>query len=204
MSIFEATLNDKEYPRILIDRLQTEAPAFVSYKGNTWIIDHLAGSWAVLGSLGFEDQQKMLMYRQFIEFLAKNQILVVSGFHSPIEKNALQIIANCSGRAIQIQARSLYKMRMLKYLKGIYEKGNMLLISCTSPSAHRPSLELTRKRNIIACALAENVLVLSQNPKSKTIQLAKQLIEAGRNVYTIGSNTTELFVNLDKSNLYSV
>lgn len=191
MPISEITFKDPEYPRLLSNRLQIEAPPFISYLGNINLLNY-SNAWAIIGSIDYPEEYKTI-YLEFIEFLASNQIVVISGFHSPIEKIGLTVLSEKGGLVIHVLARSLYKYRIPKISRKLNQENKYLWLSTTMPSVHRTSIKLTNRRNVIACSLSENVLVLSQNPKSKTMNLAKQMKELGCNVFQLSQNKCHLF-----------
>ncbi len=192
MSIQEITINDPEYPFVLHNRLQTETPPFLSFLGNVNLLNHLGNAWSIIGSTDYPEEL-IPKYIEFIEFLASNNIVVVSGFHSPIEKLGLSTLIAKGGQVIHVLARSLYKYRIPKQMKKPNQENKILWISSTMPSVHRTCLKLTYKRNTIACSLSEKTLVLSKNSKSKTIQLAKYMKEVGCKVFQISQTPEYLF-----------
>jgi len=104
---------------------------------------------------------------------------IISGFHSPIEKECLQILLRGRQPIIICPARSLEKMRIpMEWHEGI-ETGRILLLSPFEPSQRRLTATLSEQRNNLVAALSDEVYFAHIAPGGKTAQLAKQVSRWG-------------------------
>jgi len=100
---------------------------------------------------------------------------IISGFHSPIEKECLQILLRGIQSIIICPARSLEKMRIpMEWREGI-KTGRILLLSHFEPSQRRLTAALSEQRNKLVAALADEIYFAHITPNGKTARLAEQI-----------------------------
>ncbi|MFZ0451215.1 MAG: DNA-processing protein DprA [Desulfatiglandaceae bacterium] len=93
---------------------------------------------------------------------------IISGFHSPIEKECLQILLRGGQPIVICPARSLERMRIpTEWLKGI-EAGRILLLSPFEPPQRRLTAALSEQRNKIVAAMADEAYFAHTTPGGKT------------------------------------
>ena len=104
---------------------------------------------------------------------------IISGFHSPIEKECLQILLRANQPIIICPARSLEKMRVpIEWRKGI-GAGRILLLSPFEPSRRPPTAAMSEYRNKMVAAMADEVYSAHIAPGGKTARLAEQISKWG-------------------------
>ena len=100
---------------------------------------------------------------------------IISGFHSPIEKECLQILLRGRQPIIICPARSLERMRIpVEWREGI-EAGRILLLSPFEPLQRRLTAALSEQRNKLVAALADEVYFAHITPGGKTARLAEKI-----------------------------
>ncbi len=100
---------------------------------------------------------------------------IISGFHSPIEKECLDILLRGHQPIIICPARSLEGMRMPKRWQEGIKAGRILLLSPFDASQNRLTAALAEKRNLMVAALADEVYFAHIIPGGKTARLAEQI-----------------------------
>lgn len=100
---------------------------------------------------------------------------VISGFHSPIEKECLRILLRGTPPVIVCPARSLEKLRLPSAWKTPLSEGRLLIISCTPPPHDRATAELAARRNHFVAALADEHWFAHIAPGGQTERLAKTI-----------------------------
>jgi predicted Rossmann fold nucleotide-binding protein DprA/Smf involved in DNA uptake len=115
-------------------------------------------------------------------------VTVISGFHSPMEQECLNILLRGKQPVIICPARSIEGMRIKKEYRQPIEAGRLLLLSPFSNKDSRISSRRAEIRNRFAAALADEVLVPYAAPGSRTEALCKELLEKGRTVMTFDYN----------------
>jgi hypothetical protein len=100
---------------------------------------------------------------------------IISGFHSPIEKECLRILLRGVQPVIVCLARSLENLRVPAAWKAAMETQRLLILSGFSSEHHRVTADLAARRNEIAAALADDVWFAHIAPGGKSERLARQL-----------------------------
>ncbi len=112
-------------------------------------------------------------------------ITVIGGFQSPIEKDCLDLLLRGTQPIIVCPARSLTNMRLPVAWKTAIKQGRLLLLSPFDECIHRPTVELSEKRNEFVANLADEVLFAYANPGGKTEVMARSVISSGKPVFTL-------------------
>ena len=99
---------------------------------------------------------------------------IVSGFHSPVEKECLKILLRGSQPIIICPARSLPKLVPLDWKKPLAD-GRLLILSCFNDGASRVTTELAARRNEFVAALADEVWFAHITPGGQMAQLGERL-----------------------------
>ncbi|MBI4487690.1 MAG: DNA-processing protein DprA [Deltaproteobacteria bacterium] len=121
---------------------------------------------------------------ELLQQLASLEITFISGWHSPLEEEALRILLTQPVRIIFCLAKSLNKFLPLPEIKSLLNEGRALVITHCSPKAKRISRDASLRRNHLVIALAKAVLVLSAPDGSASFKLAKAAIGLGKPVFT--------------------
>ena len=100
---------------------------------------------------------------------------IISGFHSPIEKECLQILLRGVQPIIICPARSLERMRIPAELRDGVGAGRILLLSPFEPSQRRLTAALAERRNKMVAAMADELYFAHTTPRGKTARLAEQI-----------------------------
>jgi predicted Rossmann fold nucleotide-binding protein DprA/Smf involved in DNA uptake len=87
-------------------------------------------------------------------------VTVVSGFHSPVEKECLRILLRGKQPIIICLARALEKIRLPADWRSAVDAGRLLLISPFKNRPPRPTTESAQRRNEIVAALSDEVLII--------------------------------------------
>lgn len=97
---------------------------------------------------------------------------IISGFHSPMEKECLRIILRGSSPVIVCPARNLPKRLPNEWL-GHLEKGQMLILSPFAASESRITTELATRRNEYVSHLADEVWIAHASEAGKLQKIRK-------------------------------
>ena len=163
---------DARYPARLRERLGDEAPAQLSALGNLDLL--LLPKTALFCSARCPGDAILRTYDQAARWRDAGRC-VISGFHSPIEKECLRILLRGTSPVIICPARSLEKLRLPSAWKTLLNEGRLLILSCI-PSGHdRATAELAARRNQFVAALADEVWFAHIAPGGQTEPLAKTI-----------------------------
>jgi predicted Rossmann fold nucleotide-binding protein DprA/Smf involved in DNA uptake len=160
-TVFTLTCSETCWPRSLDERLALAAPSRLSAIGNPEI---LAGrKLALFCSVRCPFDAIPGAY-DTARKLRDQGVTVVSGFHSPVEKECLRILLRGNQPIIVCLARSMDKIRLPKDWRGPLEAGRLLILSPFARRPRRPDKRSARRRNELVAALADEILILHAEP----------------------------------------
>jgi predicted Rossmann fold nucleotide-binding protein DprA/Smf involved in DNA uptake len=90
-------------------------------------------------------------------------VTVISGFHSPVEKECLRILLRGKQPIIICLARSLGRLRLPTEWRQALASGRLLLLSRFEKS-RRADKNTARRRNELVAALSDEVLIIHAEP----------------------------------------
>lgn len=123
----------------------------------------------------------------FARLVRGSGIAIVSGFHSPIEKDCLPILLRGPGSVIIVQAHRLSTTRLPMAWQKAIDSQRLLLLSPFGEKNKRVTAELAAERNRFVAAISDEVLIPYAAPGSKTEALALQVIASGKPLYTFSA-----------------
>ena len=100
---------------------------------------------------------------------------IISGFHSPVEKECLDVLLGGASPLIICPARSLHGMQFPQGWKKPIEAGRLLLLSFFPSSERRLTAELAQRRNECVAALADEAFIAYITPGGQTARIADML-----------------------------
>ena len=148
------TPGDAHWPGLLAERLGTGVPTQLTALGN---LDLLAlQKIALFCSARCPGQAILTAYDQATKW-RDEKLCVISGFHSPVEKECLRILLRGKQPIIICPARSLENMKIPSDWKKPLVDSRLLILSCFSNQHRRVTAELAIRRNEFVSALADKV-----------------------------------------------
>lgn len=129
---------------------------------------------------------------------------VISGFHSPIEEECLDLLLRGRQPTIVCPARGIERLRLPAEWKNPIDAGRLLILS-PFPSRHRrPTIRLAEQRNRLVGEIAAIVFVAHAAAGSKTEAFCRELINHGKTVWTFDSPSQTILRSLGASCFPSV
>lgn len=110
--------------------------------------------------------------------------IVISGFQSETENEALQVLLGGVQPVVLVLARGMLKRLRPEYRQPL-DEGRLLLVSPFPDSVQWVSAENAQVRNRLVCSLANAVLVAHAEPGSKTEKLAETIIDGDKPLWTV-------------------
>jgi predicted Rossmann fold nucleotide-binding protein DprA/Smf involved in DNA uptake len=123
-------------------------------------------------------------------------IPVISGFHTPMEKECLDLLLRGTQPVVICPARSLHRMRIPAAWKPAILAGRLLLVSPFAERHRRNTAELAAMRNRFVAEIASEIFVAHAPPGSKTVALCRDLLAQGRHICTFDLPTNAGLVAL--------
>jgi hypothetical protein len=120
----------------------------------------------------------------FVRTIRPDDALVVGGFHSPMERQALELLLGRRVPVIVVPARNPERMRIPARWRSPMEEGRLTIVSCIGGAARRPTRELALRRNLLVVALADIVLVPCATPGGVAEEAARFAVGCGKRLWT--------------------
>jgi len=117
--------------------------------------------------------------------LRKAGVTVISGFHTPVEKECLRILLRGTQPIIICPARSIEGMRIPSEWKQPVEQGKLLLLSPLEKKHRRMTATLAEQRNQFVASIADEVLFIQAAPGSKMEMLTNSLKHGNKPVCSL-------------------
>ncbi len=128
--------------------------------------------------------------------LQKSGVALASGFHSPVEKDALKIALRGGQKILVCPARGLEGMRIPAAYREPLETGQLLFASIFPSKFKRPTVQTAYERNRLVAALAAKVLIIHAEPNSRLITLCQEARGCGKTIYTLADPANEHLISL--------
>ncbi len=118
-------------------------------------------------------------------------VAVVSGFHTPMEKEALHFLLKGRQPIVIAPARSLEGMRIRGAYREPLAERRLLLVSAVPAGERRVTAALAAERNRLVGALAERVVIIYAEPGGRLERACAELVGWGRPVAAVASQANE-------------
>jgi len=131
--------------------------------------------------------------------LRDHGVTVVSGFHSPMEREVLRILLRGKQPVVWCRARSIDNMRIAKDWKPALEEGRLLFLSPFREKENRVTRARAAIRNRLVAALAGDLFFTYASPGGETEKLAKEALQSTRDrkrIFTLESEYNEPLIRL--------
>lgn len=155
----------RAYPTILLDRLREKAPETLTAIGP---VEYLAHRKTAIFCSARTPGEAILRAHDLARRLRDEGSTVISGFHSPIEKECLSILLRGKQPIIICPARTIEGMRIPAECRPAFEAGRILFLSPFAEKPRRIDRESALYRNEMVAALADEVYFAHVQPGGDT------------------------------------
>jgi predicted Rossmann fold nucleotide-binding protein DprA/Smf involved in DNA uptake len=182
MEVRQIRRNNDLYPVQIDRRMGVTAPESIYVSGNLDILQHprigLICSIQCPGSI-------VIKTFDLIRRLRDEGVVMIGGFHSPIERECLDLLLRGTQPIILCSARSLRNLRMGKAARKAMQEGRLLVFSIFGDEVRRTTATQGILRNDIVSALAKAILVPYAAKNGKTWGTVARALENGQTVFTV-------------------
>lgn len=164
--------SDRTYPDQLIRRLGAEAPKTISIIGEPTLL-----SAPMTAFLCSKETPGATILKAFDQAAAWRDTgcYVISGFHSPLEQQCLDILLRGRQPIVMALARGLGNLRLPATQRKALDDGRLTIISPFPETEKRATANLARHRNRFVAALADEVVFAFVSPGGSLSRLAVEL-----------------------------
>jgi predicted Rossmann fold nucleotide-binding protein DprA/Smf involved in DNA uptake len=161
-----------DYPVMLRSRLGENAPVELTVPGEPSLLRlHKTALFCSARTPG----DAILRAHDAARRMRDEGVTVISGFHSPIEKECLRILLRGRQPVIICPGRAIEAMRIPKDLRAAFDAGRVLFLSPFVNQPKRVTRESAVRRNEIVAALADAVYIAHVSPNGGTERIANML-----------------------------
>ena len=179
--------SDAKYPAPLLKHLGHHAPACLFTLGNLDILQTkplaLFCSRKCPGNLILQTYDLAQKWRD-------QGVTVIGGFHSPMERECLNILLR-SPHAVVICPAHRLPHRIEPEFKRPLAEGRLLLLSAFPDSIKRATVETAHQRNRFVAALADRIFIAHAEPNSTTEYFCREIVGWGKPLFTHSSPANE-------------
>lgn len=172
MDVCTLTTADARYSARLRERLGDGAPAQLTTLGN---LDLLALPKTALFCSAQTPGAAILRTYDAARRMRDDGITVISGFHSPIEKECLRILLRGKQPIIICPARAIEAMRIPAECRAAFDGGRILFLSPFTEKPTRGTKDSAFDRNKLVAALADEACIAHTSPGGQTERIAHML-----------------------------
>ena len=181
------------YPSALKQHLGKDAPNDITAIGNLDILRH--NSTAFFCSTKCPGDLIVKTY-DIAKILRDAGMTVISGFHSPMERECLTILLRGAQPVIICPAKSIDNMGISKEYKKPLKDGRLLFLSPFDENQRRISAQRTHYRNLFVAAMSPVIFVTHAGPASKTEAFCKEIVSWQKPIYTFESDYNKNLIKM--------
>lgn len=188
MNVNKVYLDNPNYPSGLKIYLGANAPTLLAAIGNPDILQNK--TLAVFSSVKCPGSIILKTY-DLMHQLRDKGITVISGFHSPMEKECLNILLKGKQPVIICPARSVEGMRIKTEYKKPLEEGRLLMLAAFTEKENRVSSELALERNRFVAAISDRIFIAYAEAAGKTEQFCREVLAWNKPIFTFDSDANK-------------
>jgi len=182
MDVIRIEQGHSDYPTVLLDRLGNAAPSCLYTAGSLATLKNpllgLVCSIQCPGSL-------VIKTLDAIRTLRDAGVVVVGGFHSPMERECLDILLRGDQPVILCPARALAGLRIGQGPRRAVKEGRLLVLSPFTENTRRTTATQAVERNNLVAALVDALWVPHAAPGGKTWATVSQALQRGQTICTL-------------------
>jgi predicted Rossmann fold nucleotide-binding protein DprA/Smf involved in DNA uptake len=123
-------------------------------------------------------------------------VTVIGGFHSPMEKECLDLLLRGKQAVVICPARSVQDMRVPAEWRASLADGRLLVLSAFETTVRRVTKDTARQRNAFIAAIAKQILVPHASSGGEVESLCRGLFASGKTLYTFESAANSQLLTL--------
>ncbi len=168
------TRDAADYPEMLRSRLGANAPDALVLLGEKGL---LRSRRTALLCSARTPGDAILRAHDAARRMRDEGVTVISGFHSPLERECLRILLRGKQPMIICPARAIETMRVPLEVRAAFEAGRVMFLSSFAGQPRRITKEFAWRRNEIVAALADDAYIAHIAPGGETARVAQMLGE---------------------------
>jgi predicted Rossmann fold nucleotide-binding protein DprA/Smf involved in DNA uptake len=182
-----------DYPHALTGRLGAGAPPVLYGLGNTALLGApLLGLVCSITCPG----AVVIKTLDAVRALRDAGVILVGGFHSPMERECLDVLLRGNQGTVLCPARCLVNLRMGAAARAAVKDGRLLVLSMFGEKARRTTAQTAAQRNELVAALADVVLAPYARPGGRTWATVEEALGRKQRVLTFDVKDNAVLIGL--------
>ena len=128
--------------------------------------------------------------------LRDSGIAVIGGFHSPIEKDCLDLLIKGTQPIILCPARSIENMLVKKIFRQPLDEGRLLFLSSFERKIKRQTGQTSQLRNQFVANMANAVFVAHAEADGKIEEMSDEILSLNKPLYTFESAYNKILIEM--------
>ena len=128
--------------------------------------------------------------------LRDTEISIIGGFHSPIEKDCLELLLKGTQPIIICPARSIENMLIKKIFRQPLDEGRILFLSPFEKKIKRQTGKTSQLRNQFVGMLADAVFVAYAQANGKLAQISNEILSWNKPLYTFENEYNKTLIKM--------
>jgi predicted Rossmann fold nucleotide-binding protein DprA/Smf involved in DNA uptake len=128
--------------------------------------------------------------------LRDNGITVIGGFHSPIEKDCLDLLIKGTQPIILCPARSIENMLVRKIFRQPLDEGRLLFLSPFEKKIKRHTTKTSQLRNQFVAHMANAVFVAHAEADGKIEEMSDEILSLNKPLYTFEGEYNKTLIEM--------
>ena len=173
---------DDAYPGRMVQRLGADAPHVITFVGSPAPL-----SSPMTAFLCSKEAPGATILKAFDQAAAWRDSLrcVISGFHSPLERQCLDILLRGQQAVVMALARGVGALRLPTEQRRAIDGGRLTIISPFAATERRATADLAHRRNRFIAALADDVVFGFVAPGGSLARLQDEIRRWGANTHQL-------------------
>jgi predicted Rossmann fold nucleotide-binding protein DprA/Smf involved in DNA uptake len=191
MKVRYISKDDTHYPATLVKRMGAAAPAALAAAGDMNILRRPG-----LGLICSIQCPGSIVLKTFdaIRTLRDAGVTMIGGFHSPMERECLDILLRGPQPVVLCPAKGLSRLRIGQEARDALNQSRLLILSPFGSEVRRSTSAQAMHRNDLVAALSDAVLVPYAAQAGKTWATVSKALELGQKVFALDDEAnTDLF-----------
>jgi predicted Rossmann fold nucleotide-binding protein DprA/Smf involved in DNA uptake len=181
--------NDPLYPLALRVYLKDRAPIALTARGNLSVLRNRPQDRRIALFCSIQCPGAIITQAyELVRCLGSVGVTVISGFHSPMEKECFRTLLNGTSSSIYCPARAIEELRIRTEWRPALDQGRLLLLSSFEDREQRPTTGRAKLRNHLVAALADVVFVAHATPGGKLERFCRDLGMWGKPIFTLATD----------------
>lgn len=179
---YTLTQEDTNYPSRLIARLGPMAPHTLTCAGPTHL---MAGRMVAVFCSRKCPGTAILNTYDVLMKLRHRPLAVISGYHSPMEKECMRALAQGTAGVIWCLPKAMESFKLPHEFDDLYDAQRLLILSPFEAKTDRITRASSMRRNTVAAALADDAIFAYAAPESATESLCAEICDTDTHVCAI-------------------